>query len=136
FGFTSAATLITGIVFGLAPAWRSTCAEINTALKEGATTSSRRRKAWSGKAIVGFQVALSTLLVISAIFFLRTLINLNSVEPGFRIENLLLIDVTPPRTGPLTSQSATLHSRVADAFAVVPGVQDLTYVNHPLGADS
>jgi predicted permease len=136
FGFTSAATLITGIVFGLAPAWRSTRAEINTALKEGATTSSRRRKAWSGKAIVGFQVALSTLLVISAIFFLRTLINLNSVEPGFRTENLLLIDVTPPRTGPLTSQSATLHSRVADAFAVVPGVQDLTYVNHPLGADS
>ena len=58
FGFTCAATLITGIAFGIAPAWRSTHAEINTALKERAQTSSRPRKAWSGKAIVGFQVPL------------------------------------------------------------------------------
>jgi predicted permease len=136
FGFTSAATLITGIVFGVAPAWRSTRADINTALKEGARTSTRRRKAWSGKAIVGFQVGLSTLLVVSAIFFLRTLFNLNSVDPGFRTQNLLLVDVTPPRTQPLLSQSSALHSRVRDAFASVPGVQEVTYVNHPLGAPS
>ena len=58
FGFTCAATLITGIAFGIAPAWRSTHAEINTALKERGQTSSRPRKAWSGKAIVGFQVPL------------------------------------------------------------------------------
>jgi predicted permease len=136
FGFTSSVTLITGIVFGIAPAWRSTRADINTALKEGVRTSSRRRKPWSGKAIVGFQVALSTLLVISAIFFLRTLFNLNSVDPGFRTQNLLLVDVTPPRTESLLSQSSTLHSRVKDALASVPGVQEVTYVNHPLGAYS
>jgi predicted permease len=136
FGFTCAATLITGIAFGIAPAWRSTRAEINTALKQRAQTSSRRRKAWSGKAIVGFQVALSTLLVIAAVFFLRTLFNLNSVDPGYRTKNLLLVDITPPRTGPHNSQPSTLHSRVADAFAAVPGVQEVTYANHPLGADS
>jgi predicted permease len=136
FGFTSAVTLITGLVFGIAPAWRSTRAEINTALKEGDRSSSRRRKAWSGKATVGFQVALSTLLVISAIFFLRTLFNLNSVDPGFRTQNLLLVDLTLPRTQTLRSQAATLHLRVEEAFAAVPGVQEVTYVNHPLGADS
>jgi predicted permease len=136
FGFTSAATLLTGIVFGVAPAWRSTRADINTALKDGARTSTRRRKPWSGKAIVGFQVGLSTLLVVSAIFFLRTLFNLNSVDPGFRTQNLLLVDVTPPRTESLLSQSSTLHSRVKDALATVPGVQEVTYVNHPLGAHS
>jgi predicted permease len=133
FGFTCAVTLITGIAFGIAPAWRSTRVEINTALKEGSQTSSRRRKPWSGKIIVGFQVALSTLLVISAIFFLRTLFNLNSVDPGFRTQHLLLEDVTPTPTRYTVSQVARLRSRVADAFAAIPGVQEVTYANHPLG---
>lgn len=136
FGFTCAVTLMTGVIFGIIPAWRSTRAEINSVLKEGARTSSRRRKSWSGKAIVGFQVALSTLLVISAVFFLRTLFNLNSVHPGFRTQNLLLVDVTLPRTRLKLFQGATLHSRVADAFAAVPGVQEVTYINHALGEDS
>jgi predicted permease len=132
FGFTCAVTVITGIAFGIAPAWRSTRAEINPALKEGSQTSSRRRKAWSGKMIVGFQVALSTLLVISAIFFLRTLFNLNSVDPGFRTQHLLLADVTPTPTRYTDTEVARLRSRVADAFAAIPGVQEVTYANHPL----
>jgi predicted permease len=134
FGFTCAVTLITGIAFGIAPAWRSTRAEINTALKEGSQTSSKRRKAWSGKMIVGFQAALSTLLVMSAIFFLRTLFNLNSVDPGFRTQHLLLAEVIPTPTRRYTvSQVAKLRSRLADAFSAIPGVQAVTYANHPLG---
>jgi predicted permease len=134
FGFTCAVTLITGIAFGIAPAWRSTRAEINTALKEGSQTSSKRRKAWSGKMIVGFQAALSTLLVMSAIFFLRTLFNLNSVDPGFRTQHLLLAEVIPTPTRRYTvSQVARLRSRLADAFSAIPGVQAVTYANHPLG---
>jgi predicted permease len=136
FGFTCAITLITGVVFGIAPAWNSTRTDIHTALKEGDRTASKRRKVWSGKVIVSFQVALSTLLVISAIFFLRTLFNLNSVDPGFRTQNLLLFDVTPPRTQTLLSNSSTLHSRVRDALTSAPGIQEVTYVNHPLGAHS
>jgi predicted permease len=132
FGFASAVTLLTGVVFGVAPAWRSSRAEISKTLKDGARTASRRRNAWSGKAIVGFQVALSTLLVICAMFFLRTLFNLNSIEPGFRTKNLLLVDVNPAKT----KQPTTLHSRVADALSTIPGVQDVTYVNHPLGKSS
>jgi predicted permease len=133
FGFTCAVTLITGIGFGIAPAWRSTRTEINTALKEGSQTSSKRRKAWSGKMIVAFQVALSTLLVISAIFFLRTLFNLNSIDPGFRTQHLLLVDVTPTPAWDTVPQVARLRSRVADAFAAIPGVQEVTYANHPFG---
>jgi predicted permease len=136
FGFTCAITLVTGAVFGIAPAWNSTRTEIHAALKEGDRTASKRRKIWSGKGIVSFQVALSTLLVISAIFFLRTLYNLNSVDPGFRTKNLLLFDVTPPRTETLLSNSSALHSRVRDALASAPGVQEATYINHPLGAHS
>ena len=48
-----------------------------TALKEGGKTATRHHKGWSGKAIVAFQIALSTLLVVGSALFLRTLINLN-----------------------------------------------------------
>jgi len=134
FGFTCAVTLLAGMFFGIAPAWRSTRAEIHTALKEGARTATRKPKAWSAKAIVGFQVALSTLLVMSAVFFLRTVVNLSSVEPGFRTQNLLLVDINPPRARYPISKIGGLHARLEEAFAAVPGVQDVTSINQALGA--
>ena len=71
FAFTATVTIVTGVLFGIAPAWASTRAEIGTALKEGNKTATRHRKGWSGKAIVAFQVALSTMLVVGAGLFLR-----------------------------------------------------------------
>jgi predicted permease len=134
FGFTAAVTLVTGVLFGLLPAWRSTRGEINTALKEGSRSATRQRKTWSGKAIVGFQVALSTLLVMSALFFLRTLINLNSVKTGFEPQGLLLFDVTPPHSRYPPPQDVALHQRFEQAFAAIPGVQGVTATNVPLVA--
>jgi predicted permease len=136
FAFTAAATLATGILFGLAPAWRSTRASINAALKEGSRGATRRRGAWSGKAIVGFQVALSTLLVMSAAFFVRTIVNLNRVDVGFNPQNLTLFYVNPPATRYPAPQDIALHHRLEDAFRGVPGVQDVTVEAVPLVANS
>jgi predicted permease len=132
FGFTSAITLATGVLFGLAPAWRSGGVSINMALKEGSRSATRRRKAWSGKAIVGFQVALSTLLVMSAAFFVRTMFNLSSVDPGFRPQNLLLMQVNPPQSRYVPPADIALDHRIEEAFASVPGVQGVTLANVPL----
>ena len=134
FGFTSSVTLLTGIFFGLMPAWRLTHSEISTALKEGARTATRKRKAWSGKMIVAFQVTLSTLLVMAAVFFLRTLVNLNSVDPGFPAKNLLLFDINVPRTRYPVEKTAGLHRRLEEAFTAVPGVESETMINIPLVA--
>ncbi len=136
FGFTAGATLLTGILFGVFPAWLATHAEVNSALKEGSRTATKRRKAWSGKIIVGFQVALSTLLVIAAVFFLRTLVNLNRISPGFRAENLLLFSINPPATRYPSPQEVALHHRLEDTIAALPGVQSVTLANVPLIANS
>ena len=136
FAFTSAITLVTGIFFGIAPAWRSTRVSINTALKEGSRSATRSRKAWSGKAIVSFQVALSTLLVMSAVFFVRSIINLNKVDPGFRPENLLLVEVDPPEKQYPSPKDTELQHRLEAAFAALPGVQGVTLANVPLVAGS
>ncbi len=136
FGFTAAITLVTGVFFGVAPAWRATGVAINTALKEGSRSATRRRKAWSGKVIVGFQIALSTLLVMSAAFFVRTIINLNHVDPGFSAKNLLLVGVNPPKKLYPSPKDTALEHRMEEAFAVLPGVQGVTLANVPLIADS
>lgn len=136
FGFTAVITIATGVVFGLLPAWRSTKADVNAALKEGGLSATKRRKAWSGKIIVGFQVMLSTLLVIAAIFFLRTLININSVDPGFRARGLLLFDITPPASQYPPPRDVALQHRMEEAFAAAPGVQGVTLSNVPLVAHS
>jgi predicted permease len=135
FAFTAAVTLFTGILFGVAPAWRLTRAEVNTTLKDSSATTTRKRRAWSGKSIVGFQVALSTLLVMSAVLFLRTLINLNSVDPGFRPENLLLFDINPPIATYPPPKDIALHQQLEAAFAAIPGVQAVSLTDVPLVSD-
>jgi predicted permease len=136
FAFTSAITLATGILFGIAPAWRSTHTSINTALKEGSRSATRSRRAWSGKAIVGFQVALSTMLVLSAAFFVRTIINLNHINPGFNADHLYLVDVNPPAKQYPSPKDVVLDHRLEQAFAAIPGVQSATLADIPLVADS
>lgn len=135
FAFTTVITLLTGTVFGILPAWRMTRTEINTALKERTQTTSRKRNAWSGKAIVCFQVALSTLLVMSAAFFLRTLANLNSVDPGFQTQSLLLFDISALEARYPDRKAAELHRHLEETLAAVPGVQSETMINTPLLAD-
>ena len=136
FGFTAGVTVLTGLLFGLAPAWGSTRAEIGTALKEGGKTSTRRRKGLSGKAIVTFQVALSTLLVSGAALFVRTLVNLYHVDTGFNSANLVLFDINPPSTRYPAPKDVAIHNRIEDALRSVPGVDGVTLSDIPLISDS
>ncbi|HMH16284.1 MAG TPA: ABC transporter permease [Edaphobacter sp.] len=134
--FTAGITILTGILFGIAPAWAATRAEVGTALKESGSTATRRRKGFTGKAIVAFQVALSTLLVVGAALFLRTLFNLNSINPGFRTDHLVLFDINPPNLRYPVPKDIALHRQLEQALAAVPGVDGVTLTTVPLLAGS
>jgi predicted permease len=123
FAFAAAVTVSTGLIFGLAPALLAARSEVSSSLKESAQTTTRRRKGISGKAIVAFQIALSTLLVVGAGLFLRTLWQLQHVDVGFRTDHLLLFDVSPPvhRYGP--GKDVALHQQLEAKFAALPGVE-------------
>jgi predicted permease len=105
-------------------------------LKEGSKTATRHRKGWSGKAIVAFQIALSTMLVVGAGLFLRTLINLNSIDPGFRTDHLLLFDISPPSKQYPAPKDVALHGRIEEALRSVPGVEGVTLSDNPLVANN
>jgi predicted permease len=132
FAFTATITIGTGILFGILPAWAATRAEIGAALKQGAQTATRRRHAWSGKAIVAFQIAISTVLVIAAWLFLRTLVNLNRIDPGFAVDHLVLFEIDAPSLRYPAPKDVALHARLEEALRAVPGVEGVTTSDAPL----
>ncbi|HEV2664970.1 MAG TPA: ADOP family duplicated permease, partial [Blastocatellia bacterium] len=93
--FTAAVAILTGLIFGLAPALQATRIEPNSALKDGAGASASARSRF-GKALVVAQVALSLLLLVGAGLFVRTLHNLKTIDAGFRPEGVLTMSVSPP----------------------------------------
>ena len=131
FGFTAGVTLLTGILFGLAPALSAARSEVSSALKESARTATRRRKGAGGKMLVGSQIALSTLLVIGAGLFLRTVLGLSETDVGFKTDHLLLAQIDPPRQRYPEGKDVVLHQRLEQAIAAVPGVQSVTLMSMP-----
>jgi predicted permease len=122
-GFMACATLFTGILFGLAPAFQSTRIAVNQNLKE---TSRRLTPA---KALIVVQVALSFLLVLGAGLFLRTLWNLQAVSLGYPQENLLLVTVD---SSIASRQGARLDRELIERIRQIPGVHAVTYSDRGL----
>jgi predicted permease len=126
FACTTVIILATGILFGLAPAWFAARTEVSSSLKESAQTTTRRRRGLSGKALVGLQIALSTMLVVGAGLFLRTLTALTSQDVGFNTDHLVLFDINPPPSRYPGGKDVLLHEELAKRIAALPGVENVT----------
>ncbi len=126
FFFTAAVTLAAGLLFGIAPAWQATRTEVSSGLKETAQTATRRRKGLGGKAIVAFQLMLSTILVTGAFLFVRTLYNIAHIDPGFRSDHLLLFAIQQPGSRYPPPSDLALHQRLEERLRDVPGVEAVT----------
>jgi predicted permease len=113
FVFTALITMFTGVVFGVGPALAESRADLNEGMK---------RARGAGKILVGFQIALSTLLVIAAGLFIRSLAGLNAVNPGFRTDHLLLAQVVLPQNRYGAGANVAFHQRLERAIADLPGV--------------
>lgn len=136
FAFALGITLATGLLFGAAPAWRSTKADLNSGLKETGRMTAGSSRAILGKSLVAFQVALSVLLLAGAGLFLRTLVNLKSTTLGFNPERILLFQLDPPRSRYDGKQRVALFQDVEGRLAGLPGVQGATLSEQPLVANS
>jgi predicted permease len=126
-GFTLALSMLTGIVFGIVPAWRATKVDLAPSLKDNARGSSAASRSLLSRGLVVTQVALSLLLLIGAGLFLRTLLNLQRVEPGFDTRNLLLFGVQPGLIGYKDEKLTQLYQQLAERVEAVPGAQAVTF---------
>jgi predicted permease len=125
--FTAGTTVVTVLLFGLAPAFRATRVDLTPALKDGVGgTGGTNPKLHASRLLIAGQVALSTLLLAGAGLFVRTLMNISSIDPGFQIARLLLFNVNGSRSGYQGDKLLGLYERVREKVAVIPGVQSVT----------
>ncbi|HEV2287433.1 MAG TPA: ABC transporter permease [Candidatus Acidoferrales bacterium] len=135
--FTIAASVLTGIVFGLAPAFRGTRVDLTPALKEGARSSAAEGRAggrWLslGNGLVVTQVALAVVVLVGAGLLVRTLRNLKSVDPGFDTQNLLTFALNPTLIGYKTPQIDSFYANLQERIAALPGVEGVSYSSSTL----
>lgn len=128
--FTFGLSLLTGIVFGLVPAWRATNVDLHLALKQSKRTVSSVSRL--SKGLIVLQVALSLLLLVGAGLFIRTLSNLQQVKLGFNQENLLLFEIAPGQNGYKGERLQQFYEQLTARLDGLPGVQAATFGIVPL----
>jgi predicted permease len=135
--FTFAISVLTGIIFGLAPAFRGTRMNLTPALKEGSRSSAaggKARRSWLtlGNGLVIAQVALAVVVLAGAGLLVRTLQNLRSVDPGFDTRNLLTFNLDPTLIGYKTPQVDAFYRDLQERLAAIPGVESVSYSSSTL----
>jgi predicted permease len=126
--FTLAVTVITALLFGTLPAFRATGLEFAPALKDGRGSSSVSSRGALARSLIVGQVALSVLLLVVAGLFVRSLIHLASIDPGFDKHNALVFFLDSstanlPHKTPDEIRSVRLQEQIESHVQAIPGVQ-------------
>jgi predicted permease len=133
FLFTAAATVLTGVLFGLGPALRAARRDLNCAIAANVRgAAGMRGRLGAGRALVVAQVTLSLLLCIGAALFVRSLHNLLNVHLGIDREHLLVARIDPAAAGYTQAGMPALCERIRDRVRTIPGVRDASVSNDGL----
>ena len=132
--FNFGLSLLTGLVFGLAPAFRSTRVDLWTTLKDAAGSVAGAGGAVRvRKVLVTAQVALSFLLLFGAGLFVQSLQNLRETNSGFKgIEHLLSFRLDPSLNGYTLPRAKRFHQETLENIRALPGVQSASYARAPV----
>jgi predicted permease len=135
---TAALTMITGLLFGLAPALQATRVDVMPVLKEtraGERRARARLRFGLNRLLVVSQIAISLLLLVAAGLFARTLSNLRSLEVGFHRENLLVFRLNARQAGHRDPEILSFFSDLQNRLAAIPGVRGAAVANSSLIGD-
>lgn len=122
--FALGMTLLTGLLFGIAPAWRMTNVDLNGVLKQNSRGSSGGIRPRLRNALAMAELALATVLLIGAGLLIQTLTNLQRVHLGFDSHGLITFQLAPPAAKyPLTDKAPLFYRDLLDSLRAIPGVQ-------------
>src|SRR5262249_38744693 len=130
-GFTLGVTLLTGFLFGLAPALQATRPNLIPALKNETVVVGGASRRWElRRLLVILQVALSLTLLIGAGLFARSLRNLRAVNDGYSVEQVVTLALDPAQSGYKLEQLRSFYSQLSERVAALPGVKTTAYTRN------
>jgi predicted permease len=125
-GFALAVALLTGILFGVGPAWMTSKANPVEALR-GANRSTANHGGWGQKSLVVVQAALSLVLLCAAGLLARSLSNMQHQDFGFVTANRAILHIDPLMAGYKPNQLEALYRQLRDNLAAIPGVKQVGF---------
>ena len=126
-GFALLAGVLTAIVFGIVPALQATRAGVTSALKEeSGTVAGGGRQIRLRRVLVVAQVALSMVLLAGSGLFARSLYNLKSLDPGFRVDDIFAFSLDPSLSGYSGDRLTDLYRRMQEELTALPGVRSVS----------
>lgn len=120
--FTFAVSLLTGVLFGVAPAWFTSHADPAEALR-GANRSTRDRTSLSQKALVVVQATLSVVLLAGAGLLTRSLLKMQHQDFGYEVNNRIVLNLTAPFSAYSQPKLDAMYRELQDRLSHIPGVQ-------------
>ncbi len=129
-GFTLLLSLLTGLIFGLAPALQTSKADVQDTLKDGGTSGSSPRANWLRSTLAVAQIASAIVLLVGAGLLVKSFVRLQQVESGLKPENVLTMRITLPEAKYGTAEPATaFYTQVLERISALPGVQAAGAIN-------
>jgi putative ABC transport system permease protein len=122
--FTAVVSIVTGLAFGIFPAWHITRYETADGLREGARGTIGGRKAHRTRnALVVLEVTLAVMLLIGSVLLIQTFVRLTRVETGFRSDRILTMEVALPKTAYPSARASAFFEMLLRRISAVPGVE-------------
>jgi predicted permease len=136
FIFALAVSILTGLLFGIVPALRTSRASVSEVLKEETRSVGRSRGRISlANTLLAGQVAISLVLLVVAALFLRSIQREYTIDPGFETNHLALFMIYPGQAGYDRTRTEQFYKQARDRIASVPGISSLSWAsNLPLWA--
>jgi len=131
--FTLLLSVVTGLIFGLAPAWQASKNDFNEALKEsGSSVSSSISRHRILNSLVVSEIALAMILLTGAGLLIRSMNRMQKADPGFNADNLIAVELElPPLARYQNRQQRTIfYDRVKDTIKTIPSVESVALTNH------
>lgn len=134
FGFAFVIAILTGLIFGIVPALRSSRTSVSEVLKEETRTAGRRRGRFSlADALLGGQVAVSLVLLVVAGMFLRSIQHEYTIDPGYQTKHLALFMLYPGQAGYDRTRTEQFYKQARERIANVLGIASVSWAaNLPL----
>ncbi len=136
--FCAGASVLSGVVFGIAPALHTLRTDLSGTLKAGdAALSGKRRRFQMRNILVVGQVAVSMLLLLIAGLLVKDFANATGFRAGFRTDHVLLLTLDPSLVGYQESQGRAFYRQLEERVSALPGVRSVALGEHiPLGVTS